>query len=56
MLWVPTVEEYSNDLAETIQEKLAESAALSQSLDRTFPARLVKQMGHSELTEDQIKR
>ena len=55
MLWVPTVEEYSNDLAETIQEKLAESAALSQSLDRTFPARLVKQMGHSELTEDQIR-
>ena len=53
--WVPTVKEFSNELAETIQEKLAESAALSQSLDRTFPARLVQQMGHSELTEDQIK-
>ena len=53
--WVPTVKEYSKELAEKIQEKLAESAALSQSLDRTFPARLVQQMGHSELTEDQIK-
>ena len=55
MLWVPTVKEYSNELAKRIQEKLAESAALSQSLDRTFPVRLVKQMGHSELTEEQIR-
>ena len=54
--WVPTVEEYSNELAETIQEKLAQSAALSQSLDRTFPARLMKQIRHSELTEKQIRR
>ena len=53
--WVPTVEEYSNELAEKIQQKLAQSVTLSQSLDRTFPARLVKQMGHSELTEDQIR-
>ena len=55
MLWVPTVEEYSNELAETIQAKLAESAALSQSLDRTFPVRLVEQMGHFNLNEDEIK-
>ena len=54
--WVPTVKEFSNELAETIQEKLAESAALSQSLDRTFPARLMKQIRHSELTEKQIRR
>ena len=53
--WVPTVEGYPNELFKTIQEKLAESAALSQSLDRTFPARLVEQMGHSKLTENQIK-
>ena len=53
--WGPTVEEYSNELAEIIQEKLAQSAALSQSLDRTFPGRLVEQMGHAKLTEDQIK-
>ena len=55
MPWVPAVEEYSNELAEIIQEKLAQSAALSQSLDRTFPARLVKQMGSSKLTEDEIR-
>ena len=53
--WVPTVKEYSKELAEKIQEKLAESAALSQSLDRTFPVRLVEQIGHSKLTEDQIR-
>ena len=53
--WVSTVEEYSNELAEIIQDKLAQSAALSQSLDRTFPARLVEQIGHSKLTEDEIK-
>jgi predicted ATP-binding protein involved in virulence len=33
---------YSQELAETIRTKLAESAALSSSLDRTFPARLVE--------------
>ena len=55
VLWVPTVEEYSKELAETIQAKLAESAALSQSLDRTFPVRLVEQMGHSKLTEEQLR-
>jgi len=53
---MPVVEEYSQELAETIHKKLAESAALSQSLDRTFPVRLVEQMGHSELTEDELRR
>jgi len=53
---VPTVVEYAEELAGTIERKLAESAALFQSLDRTFPVRLVEQMGHSELTEDQLRR
>jgi len=53
---IPVVEEFSQELAETIQRKLAESAALSQSLDRTFPIRLVEQMGRSELTEDELRR
>ena len=55
MQWRPTVREYSKELVNTIQEKLAESVALSQSLDRTFPVRLVQQMGHSKLTEGDIK-
>jgi predicted ATP-binding protein involved in virulence len=53
---VPTVEEYAKDLKNRIQQKLAEFATLSQSLDSTFPSRLVKQMGqnHSNLTNEQI--
>ena len=52
---VPMVEQYAEELAETIQQRLTESAALSQSLDRTFPARLVEQMGHSNLTDDEVR-
>ncbi len=37
----PTVNMYAEELAETIKTKLAESSALSQSLDRTFPRRVV---------------
>lgn len=39
--WSATVEAYSQELADSINSTLAESAALSQSLDRTFPQRLV---------------
>lgn len=39
---VPSVASYSEELAKAIKSKLAEYAAMSQSLDRTFPARLVK--------------
>jgi len=37
-----SVQTYSEELATAIQQKLAEYATLSQSLDRTFPTRLVK--------------
>jgi ABC-type lipoprotein export system ATPase subunit len=40
----PSVATHASDLAKAIQGKLAEYAALSQSLDRTFPVRLVEQM------------
>jgi predicted ATP-binding protein involved in virulence len=49
---VPAIHEYSDELARTLQKKLAESGELSQSLDRTFPARLLKRIyekGPSEL-------
>jgi len=52
---VPVVEEYSQELAATIKTKLAESGALSQSLDRTFPVRLVERMGKSRLSEDELR-
>ncbi|NER34545.1 MAG: AAA family ATPase [Oscillatoria sp. SIO1A7] len=51
---IASVETYAEELAEIIQDKLAEYAALSQSLDRTFPARLV-QKTKSELTEETLR-
>ena len=38
-----TVRQYSDKLAQQVQRKLTEYATLSQSLDRTFPARLVEE-------------
>ncbi|MCP4345123.1 MAG: AAA family ATPase [Desulfobacterales bacterium] len=55
LLVVPMVKEYSEELAKTIQQKLAESAALSQSLDQTFPRRLVEQMGRSKMDYDELQ-
>ena len=51
----PAVIKYSEEVANAIQEKLAEYAALSQSLDRTFPTRLVKGRYASELTPDELR-
>ena len=52
---IPTVINYSKELAGAIQEKLAEYAELSQSLDRTFPTRLVKGNGSSKPTIDELR-
>jgi predicted ATP-binding protein involved in virulence len=41
---------YADFLKEKIQEKLAEYAELSQSLDRTFPLRLAKGLGTKKMT------
>lgn len=41
----PTVEAYAEHLIEEIKTKLAESAELSQSLDRTFPKRVLSSIG-----------
>ena len=38
-----TVRRYSDQLAQMVQQTLTEYATLSQSLDRTFPARLVEE-------------
>ena len=51
----PTVLKYSEELADAIREKLAEYAELSQSLDRTFPTRLVKGNGSSKPTIDELR-
>ncbi len=52
--WSATVEAYAEDLADAIKSKLAESATLSQSLDRTFPERLVGTMRADLLAEAQL--
>ena len=50
------VAQYSSELAETIETKLAESASLSQSLDRAFPTRLIQQSSIKELTKEEIHK
>ncbi|MEA5518372.1 AAA family ATPase [Limnoraphis robusta] len=52
---VSSVETYSQELAEKIQETLTEYGELSQSLDRTFPVRVVNQEFPSNLTKDALK-
>jgi predicted ATP-binding protein involved in virulence len=52
--YTQTVAQYSSELAEAIESKLAESASLSQSLDRTFPSRLIQHSSIKELSEEEI--
>jgi len=48
---IPSVSIYSQELAEEIQAKLAEYGALSQSLERTFPARIFNNKSPYNITE-----
>jgi predicted ATP-binding protein involved in virulence len=51
-----TVASYSQEIARIIEAKLAESTALTQSLDRTFPARLVSPtVRQRSVTEDELR-
>ena len=52
---IPSVNIYSQELAEDIQAKLAEYGALSQSLERTFPARIFNNKTPSVLTEEMLR-
>lgn len=55
---VPAVAAYADDLAKLIQAKLAESATLSQSLDRSFPARVVAAVGEGvarDVSDEQLR-
>lgn len=51
---LPTVSAYSEEIAKLIQSKLAEYGTMSQSLDRTFPLRLVQQQPSPEVTDEQL--
>ncbi len=52
----PTVEEYSKELASVISTKLAESVELSQSLDRSFPVRLVAENAPTALSTNELHK
>jgi predicted ATP-binding protein involved in virulence len=52
---IPSVNIYSQELAEEIQAKLAEYGALSQSLERTFPARIFNNKAPSDMTEETLR-
>jgi predicted ATP-binding protein involved in virulence len=53
---LPTVSAYSEELAQLISSKLAEYGTTSQSLDRTFPARVVKHQPSPDLTDEQLRQ
>ncbi len=53
---VPAVIEYSKELAQSIQKKLAEYGSLSQSRDRTFPFRLLESRPQSDLTIQELRK
>jgi len=52
---LPTVSAYSDELAKSMRDKFTEYGTTSQSLDRTFPVRVVKQQPSSDLTEEQLR-
>ncbi len=51
----PVVQVYSEEITRAIKNTLAEYADLSQSLDRTFPERLVQQNRVQELSSDELR-
>lgn len=50
-----TVSAYSDELAKLMQNKFAEYGATSQSLDRTFPVRVVKKQPSPDITHEQLR-
>jgi len=51
-----TVSAYSNELAQLMQDKIKEYGTTSQSLDRTFPLRIVKQQPSGDITNEQLRQ
>ncbi|MBD2492777.1 AAA family ATPase [Nostoc sp. FACHB-280] len=52
---VSTVSAYSDELAQLMQQKFKEYGTISQSLDRTFPIRVVKHQPSADLTDEQLR-
>jgi energy-coupling factor transporter ATP-binding protein EcfA2 len=51
---LPTVSAYSNEVAHIMRSKFTEYGVISQSLDRTFPSRLVQGKSSHSLTTEQL--
>ncbi len=51
-----TVSAYSNELAKLMQDKFKEYGTVSQSLDRTYPLRVVKQQPSVDIKNDQLRQ
>lgn len=51
-----TVSAYSDELAKLMQDKFKEYGTTSQSLDRTFPVRVVKQQPSADVTDEQLRQ
>jgi predicted ATP-binding protein involved in virulence len=49
---LPTVTAYSDELVQEVKERLTEYASVSQSLDRSFPARVLQQKSDALTSED----
>jgi predicted ATP-binding protein involved in virulence len=49
------VEELAKELARKIDTSLAQYAAISQALDRTFPVRMISQKSPSDFTKDYLR-
>ena len=52
----PAVRKYSEELGEKIKQTLTEYGTLSQSLDRTFPARLVAEPAQPDVMMSDLRR
>jgi predicted ATP-binding protein involved in virulence len=52
---LPTVSAYSKELAQLMRDKFTEYGVTAQTLDRTFPTRLVKQQTSPDLTDEQLR-
>ncbi|MTJ09384.1 MULTISPECIES: AAA family ATPase [unclassified Anabaena] len=50
-----TVSAYSDELAKLMQDKFKEYGTISQSLDRSFPMRVVKQQLSSDITDEKLR-
>lgn len=55
-IFLPTVRDYAKNLSSKIKDALARYGTESQSLDQSFPERLLKAVGAAAMPQDELKR